>query len=348
MPVSRRAFTLIELLVVIAIIAVLIGLLLPAVQAAREAARRAQCVNNCKQLGLAIHNYHDIHNAVAPGRIWKKIGSPRAYDECGAYIFDNCQATPWFVLMLPQFEQQNLANAFNYALGSEGPKPAGLPLGVIINSTVAGVKVNLFQCPSDGADQKYQINPAYPAGPLNALVFTRGNYAVSWGNTWWAQKYRDNLTVNSQVIPYQPSAFGHDTVTFASVTDGLSNTVFMAEVLQGSLYDVRGLMWSTIPGGSSFMSRMTPNNPRDSYPSGYYGDQLQPAFCSDQPSKGLPCTNQAGDQTAYAGSRSRHPGGVNCLLGDGSVRFIKNTINPQIWIGVNTIGSGEVVSADSY
>src|SRR5450432_1768535 len=108
----RRGFTLIELLVVIAIIAVLIALLLPAVQAAREAARRAQCVNNMKQLGLAFHNYESSSGSLPPGRIWAPTTSSFPT------IFDNCQNTPWFVLMLPQFEQQNQANAFNYSLGS--------------------------------------------------------------------------------------------------------------------------------------------------------------------------------------------------------------------------------------
>src|SRR4051812_22750896 len=115
MRVSRRGFTLIELLVVIAIIAVLIALLLPAVQAAREAARRAQCVNNCKQLGLALHNYHDVNNGLPPGRIWQA-----GLNGCG-YNFFQCQDTSWFVLMLPQFEQQPLATAFNSSLGVGGP-----------------------------------------------------------------------------------------------------------------------------------------------------------------------------------------------------------------------------------
>src|SRR3954452_14620659 len=113
----RRGFTLIELLVVIAIIAVLIALLLPAVQAAREAARRIQCANNMKQLGLALHNYHDVNNGLPPGRIWSGTGFPT--------IFSGQQNTTWFCLMLPMFEQGVLANAFNYALGAEGPVISG-------------------------------------------------------------------------------------------------------------------------------------------------------------------------------------------------------------------------------
>ena len=118
MPVSRRAFTLIELLVVIAIIAVLIGLLLPAVQAAREAARRAQCINNLKQLGLAIHNYHDIHNILPPGRIWAP--RPGRAATTSPRSSPGRQNTTWFCLMLRLFEQGTLANAFNFTLGAEG------------------------------------------------------------------------------------------------------------------------------------------------------------------------------------------------------------------------------------
>src|SRR4051794_13002209 len=200
---SRRAFTLIELLVVIAIIAVLIALLLPAVQAAREAARRMQCVNNMKQLGLAFHNYASVNGSLPPGRIWAPTKTPPNFPT----IFANCQNTPWFVLMLPQFEQQNLANAFNYSLGSEGIPGPGFSqvLGFFANSSVAATKVNVFQCPSDTARQ-FQIPTAYAGGLLSGPISTKGNYAVSWGNTNWGQNYA-GLPAGAV---YLKSAFGHD------------------------------------------------------------------------------------------------------------------------------------------
>ena len=139
----------------IAIIAVLIALLLPAVQAAREAARRIQCVNNMKQLGLAIQNYHDSANSFPPGRIWTP--SPT---QAFPTILAGVQNTPWFVLMLPQFEQQALYSSFNFALGSEGPN-APFPLGFLANSTVESNKVGMFQCPSDN------INTYVFPAPLN-------------------------------------------------------------------------------------------------------------------------------------------------------------------------------------
>jgi prepilin-type N-terminal cleavage/methylation domain-containing protein len=349
MSTRTRGFTLIELLVVIAIIAVLIALLLPAVQAAREAARRAQCTNNMKQLGLAMHNYHDIHNLLPPGRI-AKDGDPAT--GCSRYIFSGCQNTPWFCLLLPQFEQLALFNTLNFELGIEGPfRP--LPLGYFANSTTFGVKIATFQCPSD-RDNKFQITPQYAGGLLSGPVATKGNYGVSWGNTYWGQDIPATAPpmldpVTGQVPQFMKSSFGHYNVGFNTITDGLSNTVVMAEVLQGELYDVRGLVWSSIPGGGTFFSRMPPNNPVDYYQTGAFGDQLnQPIFCVNQPAQGLPCTGGAGDRRAYAGARSRHPGGINILNGDGSVRFLKNTVNMGVWLAMNTIANGEVISADSY
>jgi prepilin-type N-terminal cleavage/methylation domain-containing protein/prepilin-type processing-associated H-X9-DG protein len=336
-----RGFTLIELLVVIAIIAVLISLLLPAVQSAREAARRAQCVNNCKQLGLAMHNYHDVNNGLPPGRIWQAGW----FGNCG-YNFFQCQDTSWFVLMLPQFEQQNLANAFNYSVGVGGPL-LPLPVGYFANSTVTATKISVFQCPSD-RDIMFSITPAYAGGALSGPQASKGNYVVSWGNTEWDQA---NIMNSSGItVNYLKSAFGQTgNIRFSSITDGLSNTVFMGEILQGEQYDIRGVIWQSIAGGSHFMSRLTPNSNQDIYGIATQGDMLnQVIFCVNEPVLGLPCIGGIGDHAAFAGLRSHHPGGVNILLGDGSVRFIKNSVNNMTWLGLNSISAGEVISADAY
>jgi len=155
--------------------------------------------------------------------------------------------------------------------------------------------------------------------------------------------------MTNQPPRFMKSAFGFYNVGFQAISDGLSNTVLMAEVLQGELYDVRGLIWSTIPGGGSFFSRLPPNNPVDYYQTGFFGDQLNRAiFCVNEPGMDLLCSPTPGpDLEAYAGSRSRHPGGLNVLNGDGSVRFLENSINMPVWIGVNTINGGEVISSDS-
>ena len=335
----RRGFTLIELLVVIAIIAVLIALLLPAVQAAREAARRIQCVNNMKQLGLAMHNYESTHSCLPSGRIYGPRPGKPATDFPTIFAAQN---TTWFNLMLPLFEQGTLANAFNFQLGAEGSGGIGL----MANSTVASSKISIFQCPSD-RQSVFNINPSY-APPFSTIPFSRGNYAVSWGNTNWGQSFASSLSAQ-----YLQSAFGHKgNISLSSITDGTSNTVFTAEVLQGAQYDIRGMMWSSVPGGNTFMTRFTPNATKDYLALNTGGgDYLNgPPFCTNEPVQQLPCYTDGGsnDSTAFAGARSRHSGGINTGMGDGSVRFIKNTISPQIWIGINTISGGEVVSADSY
>ncbi len=295
MSMPRRAFTLIELLVVIAIIGVLIALLLPAVQAAREAARRIQCTNNLKQLGLALHNYHDMHDCFPPGRIWK-AGPP---GPTFPTIFSGTPNTPWFVLMLPQFEQQALYNAFNYSLGAEGFAGPGLApvAGYFANSTVSATKISTFQCPSD-RQMEFQITPQYLGGALSGPKLTKGNYAVSWGNTNWRQG-----TVGSQT--YLKSAFGHDmNINTASIRDGTSSTVFVGEVLQGALYDVRGVMWSSVPGGGSFMTRFPPNQVKDYLNLKSGGDQLNDTiFCVSEPVLHLPCQSINSDNEAFAGAK---------------------------------------------
>ncbi len=340
---SRRGFTLIELLVVIAIIAVLIALLLPAVQAAREAARRAQCVNNIKQLGLAVHNYESGNSCLPVGRIYGPRPGKPATDFPTIFAAQN---TPWFVLMLPFIEQGNLANTFNYALGSEG-NASPLPLGFFANSTVAFTKISTFQCPSD-RQMTFQVNPGYAGGALSAPIFTKGNIAACWGNTNWGQS--NEGTYGAQ---YLKSAFGHTPITIANFTDGTSNSLLTGEVLQGETNDIRGCMWSTVPGGASFMTRFTPNGQIDylNQSTGGPGDYLNNSpglFCVNQPGFGLPCVPGASDQQAFAGSRSKHAGGVNVGMADGSVRFIKSSIAAKTWIALGSISGGEVISADSF
>jgi prepilin-type N-terminal cleavage/methylation domain-containing protein len=199
----RRAFTLIELLVVMGVIAVLIALLLPAVQSARGSVRRLQCAANMKQLGMAIHNYHGIHNSIVPGRIWKTLPN-------GTFptTFKGTPDTPWCVLMLPQIEQQALFDAFNFSLGTEGPSPATPAAGFFANSTVMGTMVGLFLCPADSV-RTFQMPTSFQVGTrtLSGPILTKGNYAVSWGNTNW-QQAAIGTTVNGTTVTtnYRPCA----------------------------------------------------------------------------------------------------------------------------------------------
>ncbi len=323
---SRRGFTLIELLVVIAIIAVLIGLLLPAVQAAREAARRIQCVNNMKQIGLAMHNYHDTHLSLPPGS-------------------RSCCWGTWFHYVLPYVEQQAAFNGYNL-LGSWAPvgmrpvptTPTGpqsaIRYGSPHNSTMARLRFASFMCPSDT-----------PNSPTNGVP--NYNYASNFGNTTYAQD-------TYQAVPFLGAPFAnveddgvrslYTCYNFATLTDGLTNTMLAAECVQGQLQDLRGfIVWGD---ASNFTTWNAPNSPLP--------DIMSQNCNNPAPGSSLnpPCVIGSGVMPNSAnptrhGARSRHPGGVNSLLGDGSIRFTKNTINLQIWRALSSSRGGEVISSDS-
>ena len=310
---STRGFTLIELLVVIAIIAVLIALLLPAVQSAREAARRIQCTNNLKQLALACHNYHD-GNGVFPRGTY--------------YMFPNScnrwKQGPSFLLSLfPYIEQSNLTNAYNYSLHDYQAA----------NSTVQGIGVAAFWCPSDPSVSV----PIVTNTPRNFLGGCSGVSGPQPGNwTIYHTSYGGNAGVLPQ-FPIGPQApvsvgvgdpnysaivgastgiisFGSN-VGIASVTDGTSNTFLLAE---------------------RNFDRMTPaNKPVWFYWfSGAFSDTMWSAVWPVNVWKMTNLPNLTGNNAVGGGgdvttesAGSNHPGGANFAMADGSVKFIKDTIN---------------------
>jgi prepilin-type N-terminal cleavage/methylation domain-containing protein/prepilin-type processing-associated H-X9-DG protein len=340
----RRGFTLIELLVVIAIIGVLIALLLPAVQAAREAARRAQCTNNLKQIGLAMHNYHDRNNSLPPG-------------------MKGCCWGTWLIFVLPDLEQSNLYNSWNFA-GNNSGQP-GYEDGLFryagpANATVSSTRINAFYCPSDGSNtSRTGIGPT-----INGTQFatTSQNYVVNFGNTNVAQS---PITVNSVTYPFSGAPFGDigsplpdiatgafqgavgGVVSFAAITDGLSGTMLASEVIvgvgtggaYGASFDLRGFSWWAY--GTSFTGWLTPNSSQP--------DLMQSSgYCVYPGNNNPPCAPATTATGIMVAARSRHPGGVTTCFGDGSVKFLKNSINPLTYRALSSTRGGEVVSADAY
>ncbi|MFO0891668.1 MAG: DUF1559 domain-containing protein [Isosphaeraceae bacterium] len=300
---TRRGFTLIELLVVIAIIAVLISLLLPAVQSAREAARRAQCVNNLKQVGLALHNYHDTWSRFPMGSV--QVATPN-----GDY------RRPFLASLLPFLEQQALFNSYNYDISFQQPQ----------NLTTRSTIVAVFTCPSD--QQQIFVNNG------GSVTDVKGSYGVNWGQNVYGD----------QVLP-APFGLNYG-ATLAEILDGTSQTFLMAELIQTphptgqpvSVIDRRGRIWSDQPSSHQISTKLGPNSQAPDY-----------GACWPNSVPKTPCIRNTGDGlNHYIGSRSFHPGGVNGLLGDGSVRFFKDSIDLTTWKALSSRSGGEVISAEAY
>lgn len=294
---TRHGFTLIELLVVIAIIAVLIALLLPAVQQAREAARRSSCQNNLKQLGLALHNYHDTIGTFPPGRF-------------------NCCWGTWQVSILPYLEQGNVYNLYRNLGGTDatGPRYGGAPN----NQNVTSKRFTVLTCPSD--------QPNAPIGS-GATALTSHNYAVNYGATGIAQQ----ATLNG--VMFKEAPFSNiKTFGLRSLHDGTSNTMMMAEVLQGVGVDLRGFTWWG--DASGYTAYLPPNSsdPDMIYSAGY---------CKNRPDINLPCAVSTTALPTMFASRSRHTGGIQTVLGDGSCRFISENINLATWRNLASSRDGQ-------
>jgi prepilin-type N-terminal cleavage/methylation domain-containing protein/prepilin-type processing-associated H-X9-DG protein len=315
-----RGFTLIELLVVIAIIAVLIALLLPAVQAAREAARRAQCINNLKQIGLALHGYADVNQRFP-------MGSQGRLPTTGLYPSPSYRQ-PYVVTLLPYFEQSAAYQSYNFQK---------ILFEDAVNNTARLTTLAVFNCPSDVSRIFAKVN-----GGAVQNYDVKGSYGVNWGmNTMLNQ---GPLNASPVSTGYAPFYFSYG-ASLADLIDGSSNTLAMMELIQtispngpSSAIDRRARMWNDDAACYQVTTRLAPNSRAPDY-----------GTCFNDPANFAPCTTDSSSGVNfYLASRSKHPGGVNSLFCDGSVRFIKNSINVPTWQALSTRGLGEVISSDAY
>jgi prepilin-type N-terminal cleavage/methylation domain-containing protein/prepilin-type processing-associated H-X9-DG protein len=324
----RRGFTLIELLVVIAIIAVLIALLLPAVQAAREAARRSQCVNNMKQLGIAMHNYHDALGSFPIGATGVRSLAPGGKYPDGTAV-GNARRT-WASMLLPYIEQGVMANAYNFSINFNTNQ----------NTTVELSLIGVYSCPTDPNYGSIEQSPGR----------RQGNYMANWGNTTWYQNLSTTYNPvtgiypagSTQAVSFLGAPFTEDkSFGIPSITDGTSATLLMAEVkigadISGGTQDHRGDLWNDDYQCAMFTAFTPPNS---SFP-----DYLS-ADCNYPYQTNPPCTSNA---PYFSAARSYHPGGVNVLMADGHVQFFKDSINYQIWRNLASSQGSEVLDSSSY
>jgi prepilin-type N-terminal cleavage/methylation domain-containing protein/prepilin-type processing-associated H-X9-DG protein len=328
----KRGFTLVELLVVIAIIGVLVALLLPAVQAAREAARRLQCQNQLRQLALSLHNYHDVAKRLPPG----VINDP---NPAGGTPYGRPPRTTYMVHLLPFVEQTTVYNTIDFV---NRPVAPGL-CWFGNNPTATGASVPLLYCPSDGMGGTFKTCGLINGDPARPAPHFLSNYMAFFSGP--------TVAYIETIDPRFRSAFGLNRGSnFAEITDGTSNSMLLGEYLTGTRDDYRGFIWSDKAGGSQLWTELPPNS--------RIPDRLSPTtpppplatkpWCKNHPEINLPCVPGVSESAGLANldhtaaSRSRHPGGVQIGLADGSVRFVGQTIDLTIWRGLSTIQAGEI------
>jgi prepilin-type N-terminal cleavage/methylation domain-containing protein/prepilin-type processing-associated H-X9-DG protein len=364
---SYRGFTLIELLVVIAIIAVLIALLLPAVQAAREAARRAQCTNNLKQIGLACHNYVSRNNMYPPGAIGAamKNSNPNPASLGTAPTSWGNDSISWRALILPDIEQNQVSNAFNFSLpcGSAGTGNAW--------ATAWYTVMTVFLCPSDGnntglsaygptgtysvttppdrngqalatlvgsisvptTNYNYSFGDNYAIQPLTGnnpwetpLPVPAGQQRRGWNGFWGTMNLITYGGETGSMRGFSDYRTGQ-TAPIASVLDGTSNTILAGEVLPSQ--DANNEMYG-FTGAASGTTL-----PINLQTAGAYTGFSNTIWTSRSSS-------------AARGFKSLHPGGANFLMADGHVQFLKASINPYTYNALGSRMGGEVISSDAY
>ena len=351
----RPGFTIVELLVAVAIIGILIALILPAVQASRETARLKQCQNHLKQIGVALHNYHASHRAFPPAVIWSgPPGEPLGMgqlpvgpmDRVAMGIAPHSEAdrvyANWALLLLPHFEQANLAEGYDY----------GLPVDDDVNAEVRRMNVSLMQCPTDVYnDVPYER--ALLAG-TEEHTYARGNYGLNFGPnrgcfmfemTCEEGFFTDSDDLENDALRVWGSGLGGVNVSFRfrDFPSGTSQMVAIDELRAGiDPLDPRGV-WALGMAGSSITVRHGKFNLRGTGPV----NTLSPAAddiisCADLEGMydlvalGMPCQTNDIPANHQATARSMHEDGVNVLMLDGSVHFVNENISPEIWHNIHS------------
>lgn len=336
---TKRAFTLVELLVVISVIGILVALLLPAVQSARESGRRSQCTNNMRQIGLALQGYHQHIEVLPPACIGNAAGGCTV-DAGPSNDVDNgggCRLN-YLALSLRYLEQDSLADLIVTRSPCTGTTASGC-WSMAANNNAWKNFVPVFACPSDGN----AMRETNYTGQSSTMA--RGNYACVAGSS----SLRTGATAPTSAIWNVPwgqldkharGAMGAGgAAKFAQIQDGTSSTLFCVEVTAApSRSDIRGV-WAFAPGLTIYG------------PGGINvgTDQLLTGACVNYNDNVtvMPCvTNSVGDLSITA--RSRHPGGCNAVLGDGSVRFLKQSIDQTVYDALRTIWNDEAIDANSF
>jgi prepilin-type N-terminal cleavage/methylation domain-containing protein/prepilin-type processing-associated H-X9-DG protein len=361
----RSGFTLIELLVVIAIIGILIALLVPAVQAAREAARRTRCTNNLKQIGLALHNYEGAHGSFPPGAI--------TYQESPLDCNVVRRGFSLFALILPQMEQQAVYDAinFHFSTGRLPPMEYGFPEAGLTNRTGLIARINSFVCPSDSEQRPYDLSAStngYGQASYAGMCGTRDIFR--WYCGCPVRFVGGSCAGGVEIEP--DGVFGYNwTYKTADVIDGTSHTIFVGEFAR--FKNDPDPVFNTWSRSLWFGSRLSPDTSR---PEGLASSV--PAINADLAADDLvhyprtlgPTSDTDGwlyvpapryRDLGQFGFRSQHPGGANFLFGDGSVRFLKETIdmgtasylpaatrNVGMYRKLSTKADGEAVGLDIY